>query len=381
MLLHTSVARAVDTFEAKAAVTDVFCQLSQTSSADVFKLPELGGSYTFINTGIYIEGLNTGSARLTGVITGGSPLTEFAVDLLLDGRLDEGDVGYDQAKTDAVFLVQPGCLPDPLGWHFYTSLTGTLTGLSGLVFGEPVAGAVYNVTLGAILPQVGLGANTHNPYFGAFAEIWFELAQGNGDLPVGPYAGEVSFHADEAGMWTFPASSPNLTGTWNGVIDCAGILDFTDVETFYSSMVLKVMPREIHDEVDSIFYFESSYIAELSNAGGDVVATYCVKYTIDPRGGQINKGWMDNNELWEKYILNISNMSVLFKVKEVKQEDDSVIATLKARGFFTIPDGGDIDPLPDGQNFCKWTFTQVATAVPVFTIPPDFLTCPWPSAE
>ena len=49
MLLHTSVARAVDVFAIRRAAT-TFCQLSTTHSEDNFKLPELGGSYFFPNS-------------------------------------------------------------------------------------------------------------------------------------------------------------------------------------------------------------------------------------------------------------------------------------------------------------------------------------------
>ena len=340
MLLHTSVARAVDIFKADAAVYHPLCQLSIGPSNDVFMLPELGGSFTFTPTGSFMEGRSTGAARLTGVITGGG--NKFAVDLLLDGRLDEGDDGYQLAKDNAVFLIRAECLPDPLGWHFYTSLTGTLTGTGADSFN----GAVYNVTLRGN-PQVGFGANTHNDMLGAFAEIFFELDDPAAFPlhPVGPFWGEMGMNIIMLNLLgyalyynvgdNFPTASPDIMGTWVGVIDCAGMSDFTDAETFSDPMTLKVGP-----------VVGRYYSAKLYNAQNVLVASFCVTYLNDLRGGQINTGFMFKSDDPDRSM-------VLLKVK-----DDSGTVTLKAREIIDIPDGLDADGWPDGLEVCKWSFTQ-----------------------
>lgn len=346
MLLHTSVARAVDIFEAKGAATNIFCQLSSVTSNDVFKLPELGGSYSFSPTGSYMEGPTAGAARLTGVIVGGSPVSTFAVDLLLDGRLNEGDVGYDDAVLSADFLLREPC-GSLLGWHFYTELSGTVTGTSGLF-----DGAVYKLTPRGNLPQVGFGANTHNTNFGAFAKINFELDNPLAfpSFPVGPFAGEMGMDIRLLGLFgrvlfvgfdNFPTASPNLMGTWEGVIECAGMLDFTEEETFSSSMTLKVGP-----------VVGRYHSARLSNPQG-VVASYCATYLNNLRGGQINTGFMFNS-------VDPDMSKTLLKVSK----DDSGTVTLKAREVSDIPDGLDVDGFPEGLEVCKWSFTQIDTNNP-----------------
>ena len=58
-----------DVWCAEKADTDPFCQLSSVFSDDVYKLPELGGSFVFVSGGQFAIG--TDEARLTGDITNG----------------------------------------------------------------------------------------------------------------------------------------------------------------------------------------------------------------------------------------------------------------------------------------------------------------------
>lgn len=382
MLLHTPVVRAVQTSVALNANTYALCQVSDPiyNKAMVFDSPDIDGilfpPYTispdywlkldtaYSNT--FIEGPAAGVARLVGVVYSFKDSTiKFDVDLILEDRLDPGDTGYSDACR--IMKIHSICTDaDPDTWHVYTTLNGTLTGLPGSDF----EGAVYNVTLSDTgtcnvgdgtnpVVQVGYGACTHNIHPGVFAPLEFVLANPDDytSLSSGPFSGELSLKilniyedpadivADPDYGYTrqdnFPVPSPDLTGTWVGVVDCAGMLDFTDVETFSSSMTLKVGPQS-----------GFNYSVELSDADGNVVATYCAEYTDDLSGGQINKGQMTNSD---------TGNSVLLKVRK----DDSGIVTLKAREFFTIPDGdGDIDLVSDGLDFCKWTFTQIDTADP-----------------
>jgi len=151
MLLNTSAARAVDSFLAASAHTDPACQISQVNSNDIFKLPTLGGSYAFTTAGTFTEGLTVGKARLLGTIISVLTPVEFAVDLVVEGRLNPLDDGYD-ATCRALFLrsVCPGVTT--AGWHVYTALSGTLTGLTGAIDGVDVADAVYTLSLGTPHP-------------------------------------------------------------------------------------------------------------------------------------------------------------------------------------------------------------------------------------
>lgn len=360
MLLHAPVVRAAQTSVASNALSNFLCQVSSGSvnQAMVIDSPDISASFS-ITSGTFIEGPAAGAARLVGDVYGGG--VWFAVDLILEDRLDPGDTGYSDACR--IVDIYPECT-DPNTWHVYTTLNGTLTGLPGSIF----EGAVYNVTLrdtglncdmdmGGATPvaQVGVGANTHNILEGVFAPLEFVLANPEAypSLFAGSFSGELSLvipniNEDLATLdqSNFPVPSPDLTGTWEGVIDCAGMLDFKNVETFSSSMTLKVGPPS-----------GFNYSVELSDADGVVVATYCAEYTSDLSGSQINNGRMTNSDTGQP--------SVLLKVRK----DDLGIVTLKAREFSTVPDGeGDIDLISDGLDFCKWTFTQTSTADPGITL-------------
>lgn len=367
MLSHTPVVSAVDMINTRRAAT-TFCQLSTTHSEDNFKLPALGGSYSFLDTnfGSYIQGTAIGVARLVGVIhdiSDDAGNNTFAVDIMLDDRLDPGDTGYPNACRNLGIKCGPAD-----GWHVYTALTGTLTGLSGAF-----TGAVYNVTLsdtgtcnvvdtdtGTIgtTPafQVGIGANTHNMEPGAFAEINFELDDPDAfpSLLEGPFAGEMSLEFVNIGAAALPTPTPSLTGTWGGSVECAGIADFIEVETITAPAQLRIGE-----------YQGDTYCVELSDGAG-VIDTYMVEYIQSfPASGNQGAGQMVrlNDPLPSQSTDDrmIPNTSAWLKARN----NPGGPATLKARELRFLTDGLDIDDLPDGSSLCKWSFTQTDTATVV----------------
>lgn len=364
-----SVARAADFPLAFDAGTIPFCQISTVFSNDAFKLPGLGGSYFFTDgvpsgrdgltdNGTFIEGQAVGKARVVGTITDdGAPARKFAVDLVVEGRLNADDPGYGDTCR-AFFLRTPCGSTDE--WHVYTALSGTLTGL----LGSDVDGAVYNVSLGTPpLPpdtasrcddgdpanpvfQVGLGANTHSTDPGAFAPLNLVLAQDNGMGLPAVTDGEISLRI--ATTTSFPPTpTPSPTGTWQGSIDCAGVADFTDTETFSGPVVLKVGARS-----------GVSYGVELSDGSGGVIATYCGDFANEIRvNSDQGAGQLFNNDP------AAPSEAVFLKVRNTDP------ATLKARELLSLPDGSDAFDFPEGLNFCKWSFTQTNPAEPDPPIP------------
>ncbi len=360
MLLNMPAARAVDSFAASKAVTDPLCQLSSVVSNDVFKLPELGGSFVFTTSGIYTEGLTVGKARLTGTITGGSTVATFDVDLVVEGRLDGTAVGNSCLDLG----LRPECGATTVGWHVYTALSGTLTGKSG-----PFDGAVYNLSLGtptsACVPgtgpnpvfQVGDAANTHNLVLGAFAPLNFELADPTAfpSLPTGPFAGEVSLNIGLVNR-AFPTPSPDLTGTWRGSIDCAGIADFTDTESFTGPSLVLEVKRELSFSLFPVPFVIPKglfYSVELSDGAGGVIKRYCAEFANDLA--------VDSNQGSGRMISDDILKSTVFL--KVRKNPSDPAATLEARQLIVLPDGSDFDLTPDGINLCKWTFTQTSTTL------------------
>lgn len=194
--------------------------------------------------------------------------------------------------------------------------------------------------------QVGLGANTHNNFFGAFAPLNLVLADPVAfpGLPADT-DGEIGLGIATTSSFP-PTPSPSLTGTWQGSIDCAGVADFTDTETFSGPVVLKFGAQT-----------GVSYGVELSDGSGNVLQTYCgdfaneIRVDSDKGAGQL----FNNDPLAPEPVY----------LKAVNTDPP----TLKARELLSLPDGSDVFDFSDGLNLCKWSFTQTNPAEPDPPIP------------
>ena len=165
-------------------------------SSHAFYLAALGSDWRFVAGG-ELEETADGSARLTGLIARpGTPNEQFFVDLDFGGRLNPGEALYPppmSPKTElkpAMYLANGGPI-DPNHYYYYTTMSGSLTGLRGLT------GLRYAVTPTGPAMQVGVGANGKNFAWGGSG--WLNLnrvsAPANSSFPQS-LVGDVNIDLD-----------------------------------------------------------------------------------------------------------------------------------------------------------------------------------------
>ena len=165
-------------------------------SSHAFYLSTLGSDWRFVSGG-ELEETADGSARLTGLIARpGTPNEQFFVDIDFGGRLNSGEAGYPppmSPKTElkpAMYAVNGGPI-DTNHFYYYTTTTGSLTGLRGLT------GLRYAVTPMGAAMQIGVGANGKNLTWGGSG--WLNLdrtsAPQNSDFPQS-LVGDVNVDLD-----------------------------------------------------------------------------------------------------------------------------------------------------------------------------------------
>src|SRR6185369_13747300 len=137
-----------------------------TTGGHAVWLPGIGTNFVFIPTpGSFVQ-LPDGTATLTGTVFSKTNLQNgFTVDVQLSGYRTTPPSGSPKKDLSADAYDNNGGPVDPSTWVYYTSFTGTLTGL------DNYAGAVLTLTRTGPAFQVGFGANNKNINFGASA--WF----------------------------------------------------------------------------------------------------------------------------------------------------------------------------------------------------------------
>lgn len=131
--------------------------------------PGVADDYLFLPVGGFVEHAD-GTADLHGTLRRQNDYDDaFDLDLTLSGRVDPGDLNYPPSGSPIVDLlpsayVSQGGLVDPDHWHYYTQVTGGLTGL-----GVNAGGLASLVTSGAV--QLGVGADNGNLFFGLAAVL------------------------------------------------------------------------------------------------------------------------------------------------------------------------------------------------------------------
>ncbi len=166
--------------------------LSAQAAGVLFHIPGIGTDFVLSGGGQFVE-LPNGSARLTGRILSASVIYDaFLVDLVFGGRVDPGNAGHPPAGAPVLGLLPGAYAPsgpvDPATFRYYTTASGTLTGVRNLE-GARVALQLQN---GAV--QVGAGASNRNGLLGASATFTVQVLQ----QPAFPF-GAVStaaFHCD-----------------------------------------------------------------------------------------------------------------------------------------------------------------------------------------
>ncbi len=129
-------------------------------------LAGVADDYVFVPAADFTE-FGDGHAEVTGSLARLTQLDDaWDVTLLLNGRVTPGEVAHPPAGSPVLQLLpsayaQNGGTLDPSHWHYYTAVTGTLTG-TGINAGGSITLASATAT------QVGGGANQTNTYFGFY---------------------------------------------------------------------------------------------------------------------------------------------------------------------------------------------------------------------
>lgn len=152
--------------------------------------PGVADDYLFLPVGGLVEHAD-GTADLHGTLRRQNDYSDaWDIDLTLAGRVDPGDLTFPpvgspvQTLLPAAYASQGGPA-DPDAWHYYTQVTGTLSGLE-----LNAGGAATLATVGAV--QLGVGANNGNLFYGLAARLAvtigtqppLHLLQPTGDLQV-----------------------------------------------------------------------------------------------------------------------------------------------------------------------------------------------------
>lgn len=130
--------------------------------------PDLGVDFVFDPEASWTE-FSDGTARLLGTaVDRNDPLKTFDVDIIFSGRTDAVGAGSPKKELLPNAYADNGGPIDPSTWHYYTSLSGTLTGSGSY------DGAVITVVREGPAFQVGYGANNKNTNNGASG--WLECS-------------------------------------------------------------------------------------------------------------------------------------------------------------------------------------------------------------
>ena len=140
----------------------------QYPSGHAFYLPGIGTDFIFTPVpGSFVANAD-GTAQLTGLLRSiSNPNNAFTVEIQLGGYSATPPDGSPKLELLPNAYVQNGGPIDPSTWYYYTTLTGTLTGIGNY------AGAVIDITRFMQAFQVGVGANGKNTHFGASG--WFNV--------------------------------------------------------------------------------------------------------------------------------------------------------------------------------------------------------------
>ena len=132
-------------------------------------LPGVADDYVFVPAADWQE-FGDGHAELTGTLARLAQLDDrWDVSLVLQNRITPGEANHPPAGSPVLQMLPTaytanGGTLDPGHWHYYASVTGTLTG-SGINAGGSIT-LVQNAAT-----QVGGGANQTNTYFGFYGAM------------------------------------------------------------------------------------------------------------------------------------------------------------------------------------------------------------------
>lgn len=193
----------------------------------LLSIPGVADDFVLFADGAIEERAN-GTARISAYLNRLSAIDrEFYLVLELGGRLKPNDVGYPPAGAPVVTLQPSAYLPtgvvDPGTFTFYTTGTGSLTGL------RTYAGAKLNLALGQPA-QLGIGASNKNVLDGLAANLTVTIVQqpASGNLvPTGPAELRAELRAQTTACFSHVDSSLAASGNTNRLAICiAGLGDY-----------------------------------------------------------------------------------------------------------------------------------------------------------
>lgn len=213
-------------------------------------LPGVATDYFFVPHGGFTE-FTDGHAELQGTLARISQLDDrWQVQLNLNGRLDPGQPGHPPTGSPVLgllpssYLAQGGPI-DPSLFHYYTQVSGTLTGA-----GPNAGGAIQ---LSGITPfQVGGGANQANHYVGFHCTLQAQvLTQPTARTLV--ITGPAQLHGltGTFPVLPFPSETPGpaltlSTLTDQGIVITGDNLAWVDLIVFDNAWLRSSLPLEWH---------------------------------------------------------------------------------------------------------------------------------------
>ena len=193
----------------------------------LLSIPGVADDFVLFADGAIEERAN-GTARISAYLNRLSAIDrEFYLVLELGGRLDPNSVGYPPAGMPIVTLLPSAYAPmgpvDPAAWTYYTTGTGTLTGL------RTYDGA--RITLALAQPaQIGLGATNKSVLDGLAADLTLTIVQQptTGSLaPAGPAQLRATLSGQGTSCCAHVDSSLAASGTTNRLaISIGGLGDY-----------------------------------------------------------------------------------------------------------------------------------------------------------
>lgn len=161
-------------------------QLHPNSGGHSFWIPGISKNLDFTADSLVTRILPNGDMTITGTISDEN--NTFAVDLVYSGFMD--DSASPKLELNSSAYVANGGPIDPSTWDFYTTVSGTLTGIAG-----DWQGAVLDAALTGPKAQIGVGANGKNGNFGFSNWFDFTVSSASTTLPAGVHVGQ-SYYGD-----------------------------------------------------------------------------------------------------------------------------------------------------------------------------------------
>ena len=143
--------------------------LSTLTFSRAMSIPGVADDYVFVPAGEFTE-FEDGHAELHGRLARQSALDDaWDLTLTLTDRVDPGEPNHPPQNSPVLMLLSAaytagGGIIDPGHWHYYETVTATLTGL------EINNGAVIDLQAATAF-QVGGGCNQHNSFYGYYGAV------------------------------------------------------------------------------------------------------------------------------------------------------------------------------------------------------------------